>query len=457
MVDTGPVSSVTLKGVASASNVCHAEVATTTTTTNPKEKGPPQTKNPPKRGPTSLPKRCGTGFEEYYADPPLRPAEAQDERENIYNLRIAMAITRFKGRRRLTGDLPRYFNEYLAVGGIDDSQNSFQGTGTGKRSADDDAPAVLEPGLDSHNQRWFTPDDPNWAVDFTGVAAGFISYSVPKIASARDPDSINKCISVVTNFLRYLLLHDVCNEYKEDIENALRLCSRAVVELPRSLACGGRFPGLWNSLFNTISQDDIEEEPPVPLFSTLELISSLETRASTSLPLGFDPTTYLKIGLYMLGKDKPFDFSSLKIAKRSLCSLRVHSIERAPSSLFQMKQDGQSITYPALARIKFKHCLIESEFDPGEFKRSLGVPPGREVMLLDAHIADFLEKGTMMRAVVAELNNGVKFIKSIIGVYPEFYVFLPQNLMRSYRPHEPSTKPAPSALDTEEQQEDDEE
>lgn len=36
------------------------------------------------RGPTAMSASRGTGFEEYYADPPITPAEAQEERVDIY-------------------------------------------------------------------------------------------------------------------------------------------------------------------------------------------------------------------------------------------------------------------------------------------------------------------------------------------------------------------------------------
>ncbi|PHH51253.1 Argonaute-binding protein 1 [Ceratocystis fimbriata CBS 114723] len=432
----------------------------TNTTTEPEKIKKSHPNNPPKRGPTSLAKSCGTGFEEYYADPPMRPDEAQEERENIYSSdkpfpeRIAAAITRFKGRRRLVGELPTYFSDYLAVGGLDTFQNPFQGSGV-NQSSPDCAPASLEPSLDGHSQRWWSPDDPNWVVDFTGVAAGFISYSVPIIASSRDPQSISKCISVVANFLRYLLMHDVCNEYIDDIKGAMQLCKRAETELPMSISCRNHFPGLWNSLLDSISENEIEEEPAMPLSPPANLARELEIRSNFRLPAGFNPVTFLKIGLEMLGKNVDFDFSKLEIVRRPVYSLQVQSIEPGPTFRFQVFENGQTVTYPSLDRITFKHCVIESDMDPGEYKRSLAVPSGYEVMLLDTRITNFLRKGMKVRAIVAELNNGVKFIKSVFGVHPEFYVFLPQNLMRSYRSHEPATKPPPSALDTGEQEEGD--
>ena len=37
------------------------------------------------RGPTALPKNRGSGFEEYFADPPLTPVEATEEKNEIYS------------------------------------------------------------------------------------------------------------------------------------------------------------------------------------------------------------------------------------------------------------------------------------------------------------------------------------------------------------------------------------
>ncbi|KAI1020201.1 hypothetical protein LB503_006252 [Fusarium chuoi] len=43
------------------------------------------------RGPTALPKNRGSGFEEYFADPPLTPVEATEEKNEIYSPELPFA------------------------------------------------------------------------------------------------------------------------------------------------------------------------------------------------------------------------------------------------------------------------------------------------------------------------------------------------------------------------------
>ena len=43
------------------------------------------------RGPTALPKNRGSGFEEYFADPPMTPVEAKEEKNGIYSQDLPFA------------------------------------------------------------------------------------------------------------------------------------------------------------------------------------------------------------------------------------------------------------------------------------------------------------------------------------------------------------------------------
>ena len=75
-----------------------------------------------------------TGFEEFYADPPLRPEEAEEE-EAMYDARFSVTaydtpkkasncsraekvVQRYRAARRFNTDRDRIFTAYLRFGGI---------------------------------------------------------------------------------------------------------------------------------------------------------------------------------------------------------------------------------------------------------------------------------------------------------------------------------------------------
>ena len=128
---------------------------------------------------------------EYFCDPPITPAEFQEERNSIYPPsrpfvdRIEECIQRYRARRRFDSDKEQLFSRYLFLGGIDTSVRQFQGTASlTKRDLDgldkDDIREISandfvgrKSGL--HGARYYNDDDPeHWEVDFTGVAAGFL-------------------------------------------------------------------------------------------------------------------------------------------------------------------------------------------------------------------------------------------------------------------------------------------
>lgn len=128
---------------------------------------------------------------EYFCDPPITPAEYEEERKSIYPPsrpfvdRIEECIQRYRARRRFDSVKENLFSRYLFLGGIDTTTRQFQGTASlTSRDLDgldkDDIRDIAandyvqrKPGM--HASRYYNPNQPeHWDVDFTGVAAGFL-------------------------------------------------------------------------------------------------------------------------------------------------------------------------------------------------------------------------------------------------------------------------------------------
>jgi hypothetical protein len=133
---------------------------------------------------------------------------------------------------------------------------------------------------------------------------------------------------------------------------------------------------------------------------------------------------------------------------RSLdCILEITEIIRPGEdivSLFKKLRIGEGEqSIPAVGKIKLKSAIIEDDWVHPE------VPPvlkqDEEVVLyFDDDLLGFLTTGMKMACELCELDVGVRFLKRLDVILPSFYTFLPQSMMRRYKPQAEDLRPAPS-------------
>lgn len=142
------------------------------------DKPPKQRHQPPKEYRKALFDKKMTGFEEYYADAPVTPAEFQEEQE-IYASdidfpnRIEIAIQRYQARRKFKQEHQQLFEAWMHFGGIETGPRQF----TGKITPEDlEGKDAFEKAriLATHFVGDDKDDDSKWAVDFVAVAKGFL-------------------------------------------------------------------------------------------------------------------------------------------------------------------------------------------------------------------------------------------------------------------------------------------
>ncbi|KAF6827735.1 Argonaute-binding protein 1 [Colletotrichum plurivorum] len=404
------------------------------------------------RGPTALPKFCGSGFEEYYADPPMTPAEAKEERENIYSLkpaisvvpaivntvsRIQACIQRFRARRRISGsDNINLFNQYLFLGGIDTSPRMFGGnTEADVRDMTPeerrDATAIDTVYSSGGGSRFYNADEPeHWDVDFTGIVAGYCSEALPIMAHWHYP-RMGKAIGLVENFLTYVLQHGVCPEYQDDVKGALALCSRAKVDLPLAHQALIHFPGQFN----------------LALLEALGENVFLDEGGGFQRPVGFSPRDVIKMAS-ALGVDHGLkEDEALSVVAERECSVDVVRIERPSIDVRHAAQcfkvGGMKEGFSAVGKLFVKPCIIEDGYDDG----NLVVSDQKSCFFVDDEILARLRVGFKMQMRVAKLHNGFEFIKQVQSVLVAWHVFLPQTLMVHFKEPVANDKPARSVED----------
>ena len=72
------------------------------------------------------------------------------------------------------------------------------------------------------------------------------SYSLPFDFELTSKENIEFPVNIIRNFLNYLLYHNVCPEYQEQIESSKRLCDQAERELLAISLCVLDLPGTFN-------------------------------------------------------------------------------------------------------------------------------------------------------------------------------------------------------------------
>ena len=91
-----------------------------------------------------------------------------------------------------------------------------------------------------------------WAVDFEGVMKGFLSRRAPYYYGFETKEQVDTVTKVLINFLNYLLYHDVCPEYSNDILAARSICNRGNAEIWACAEAQRWLPGDFNIACSTL-------------------------------------------------------------------------------------------------------------------------------------------------------------------------------------------------------------
>ncbi|TFB01463.1 Argonaute-binding protein 1 [Trichoderma ghanense] len=436
----------------------------------PRKKRKRSKKTTASRGPTALPKNRGNGFEEYFADPPMTPVEAMQEKQEIYapdipferyhqpsqqlvlvhsvaNMithcrRIESCIQRFRSRRRIQARRATYLNDYLFLGGVDTNPSAY--TGLDQKDLKQLTPAqrreatardVVYEGSGA-GDRFYDGDKTKWAVDFAGVAAGFFSTRLIALTGLH-PKPMEEAISVVENFLRYVLHHDVCPEYEDNVKEALNICQMARDEWTTLNTLQTALPGVFNpaatELFVKFDPDSWDSS----LFN---------------VPEGFDAKSVFYSSIAMLEDDKLFEHlagKAVELVDQYECALEITEVHLPTEEVIERFKKlaitaagNKTLRLMPLGKLTLKPVTIED----GWVQQGAAHPlQGKEIDLyFEQNILASLKPGMKMALEIGDLGADVRFVKSIRKIVPTFYTFLPQELMVQFKIPQKNDRPAPS-------------
>ncbi|KAL2204717.1 hypothetical protein CC79DRAFT_1370529 [Sarocladium strictum] len=421
------------------------------------------------RGPTAMAASRGTGFEEYFADPPMTPAEALDEKVNVYapdlpvHERIQSCIQRFRARRRLTTQQAHFFNEYLLLGGVDSNPNAFSGIDqrelknlTPAERRDATAIDGLHLGEDETG-KFYNGDENSWSVDFTSVVKGFLSVSViPLTGLESTPMEI--CIAVVETFLRYVLQHDVCPEHEDDLHNALGVCQKAREEWPRIKMLQALMPGRLNDAAAELFQFREAED-----FARIDIPDGEEVdemgengEVASARAVVFTAFALLETDGAIFHRLSDAWRARIMTLQHIDCAIQLKSLERASRHItnrFARLRINETRSIPAIGKAIFTRTTIKDGWDMPDLGDKAPSIPEEVTLYFDDRIMKNLVLGMKMTATLVYIPEAVVyFLKKTGPLLPSFYRFLPQELMKRYKEPREMDRPAPSIHDREQEE-----
>ncbi|KAK9494083.1 Argonaute siRNA chaperone complex subunit Arb1-domain-containing protein [Lipomyces doorenjongii] len=193
----------------------------------------------------------GTGFEEYYADNPVRPEEWAEERKEYdpakhsFRERVDACLVRYKKKRFLDKHRARIFQVYLSFGKIykpkaENEKVAGEVESDDEDGNDDDGQSLQKNGVGGY-------DEVLDAEDWTLRSRKFFAHHIPFELFLTKEGPLQEAITVVENFLRYLLFHEVCPEFTPALIDTLYIAKVSRRELSAAAKLSNVLPGQFNT------------------------------------------------------------------------------------------------------------------------------------------------------------------------------------------------------------------
>lgn len=259
----------------------------------------------------------------------------------------------------------------------------------------------------------------------------------------------------------------------------MRICERALVELPQIATVARTMPGDFNLacriLFCTTGKPKNSDNPDVLVIDpTADEVVMYEDKKAAEYgelvkfpssfdtvvlaPANFDAEAVFKTTIAL---HEPQHIARLSDTAKPICvtnafeeCYEVKDISFAPDDLVAAyrgvtKHDGTLRPVGPVGHVVLLPTIVEDGWDNHPTHESgRGDNPGRPVSLyVDHAVLRHLRAGMKLRLTVCELDIGVEFVKEVSEILPSFHIFLPQSLMMHWKPPRPDARPPPSADD----------
>lgn len=394
------------------------------------------------------------GFEEFFADAPVTPADHKEELSMYdpatdFRLRMEIAIQRFRSRRNMHEKYAAVFGRFMKYGGIDSSQRQFTGKLSDQDFEDRD-PADKALMLATYTID-LDKDDPNaWPVDFEGVAKGFLSSHWPQ-SCYLDLESIERATRVIKNFFNYLLHHNVCPEYLNDLYAARKVCDQANIEFPKITELAHHLPDEFNISCSLLCNGYYAETlVPHPGWDCgernedIKFVDNSEAKARLVLTMAVstlgDEAQAAMLSKYQ-AKEIPISF----VGSEEEVSFQVTGVE-LPSTenlalydkLNKTVLGNKAFTVKPLGKLHGKHVDLPNFAPPDLPKWRLDEIRQSKVnktyeFWLEAELLEKCFVGMKMCGMLRQVNLGFQILEQVHNVLASFYTCLPNELSTKWK------------------------
>lgn len=265
------------------------------------------------------------------------------------------------------------------------------------------------------------------------------SSTAPKRLPTETEQEIRAICGVIRNFLNYILLHEVCPEYTDDVMAARKICNLAEKELWNIRQLRSSLPGKFNmsaSMLYGVAYKDYSGEFLEETDSTNEDHEPLQGMRSIR-----EAERTFKTGIAFEGSEELFlaamgaDINTIKREKKFVELVRIDRAEATSIREYSKVKnpDGIAGAIHALGRIFVKpwvgpkseaEDLTDDEDEGVEYQTRPSGSPLEEFWLED-HLLELCFIGMKLDITAHELDIGMKFIDEVHTVYCSFHTVLP--------------------------------
>ena len=363
------------------------------------------------------------------------------------------------------------FYKYMAFGGIDVGPNMFQGLSPADRKDMDkeDLVALLSQTSISEDKINLDSKDATWAVDFEGVMKSFVSRRVPEIWELPTFESAKRITDVLANFMSYLLLHDVCPEYKDEILSTRKFLDKVAPyeiwnakEAERwlpgdfNIACSTLFGGYYAQNYDGVTDwrdpnDELEDAGPafvgmtedvardVVKFGIAAVASDEQTEswvaranANTVRVMSIEEGAFEIIKIIPVTVEDKEWYEKESPGLRPVGRVQARKWRNPSTNLYEWEEEEQAKYHQSIAPFNANQLCSQTPDYDYEF-------------FLESPILAHLSPSMKIEATIHKLNCGnLMFFDTVVKVYNSFDRFLPNHLLLEY------TKPRAIGLRAEE-------
>lgn len=251
-------------------------------------------------------------------------------------------------------------------------------------------------------------------------------------------EGVAKITNVLTNFYRYLLHHDACPEYRDDIHKAINVCSIANTEAVQAVRVADCMPDGFNSACSVLFEGNY-----AGVFSTDESwdgadnigwnVQEAATVFLAAVAVHGTPSQYAdtqsRIGAATSTGDPLSWRHGLRTRSIEGIALQIVSIEQIDASARDF-YDSQQIQNTFLYPIGKVHCRMARRGQPFPSDQELSVPQDElQTLWIEQDILQSCFVGMQIDAEVRTLDNGRSWLDSVRGVNGSYYLNLPNEHM----------------------------